>query len=239
MAAVGSFFQEQDFAHGLVRLGGDAGHVSPRDGGEDGGEGGCGDFVVSRHVPRREHVAPRLDAGEVRMAGVDSRGQLGRASEEGGYQVRRRVVDRVRDAGSPDHVVADRSRGGGLEVLLDLGLRLGIEVGDGRVFRVTNHAGGSRDGFVESVRAVGEELHEVGGLNGACRGPGDAGRFLVERLSVRRTDPDAKAEVGETRRRRRSRSRRRFAAPRQPGKGPERRHNRRPIVLRRPERPEG
>ncbi len=197
MAAEFVFLQEEDVPHRLVRLGGESRNVAARDGGEHRGEGGRGGFVVSRYVPRREHVTPGSDAGEIRVAGVDPAGQLGRSAEEGGHQVGRRVVYRVRHAGPPDHVVSDGSRVRGFQVLPDLGLGFGIEMRDRGVLGIAHYLGGPRDGFVESLGAVREELHEIGGLDRAGRGAGGAGGFLVEGVSVRGANPDAQAEVGE------------------------------------------
>ena len=198
MAAEFVFLQEEDVPHRLVRLRGESRNVAARDGGEHRAEGGRGGLVVSRHVPRREHVTAGSDAGEIRVAGVDPPGQLGRSAEEGGDQIGGRVVHRVRDAGPPDHVVSHGSRVRGFQVLPDLGLGFGIEVRDRGVLGIAHYLGGSRDGFVESLGAVGEELDEIGGLDGAGRGAGDAGGFLVESVSVRGADPDAQAEVGES-----------------------------------------
>ena len=183
--------------HRVVCLGGESRNVAARDGGEHRGEGGCGGFVVSRYVPRREHVTAGVDAGEVRMAGVDPAGQLGRPAEEGGHQIGGRVVHRVRDSGPPDHVVSHGSRVRGCQVLPDLGLGFRIEVRDRGVLGIAHYFDGPGDGFVESSRAVGEELHQIGGLDGAGRGAGGAGRFLVECVSVRGAYPDTQAEVGE------------------------------------------
>ena len=221
VAAVPGVLEEEDVPHRLVRLGRDPGDVAPGDGGEDRGERAGRRGVVPGHVTRSQHVTARVDAGVVGVAGLDLVREFRRSAEKGGDQVRRRVVDRVRDAGPPDHVAPHGPRGGRFKVFLDLRLGVRVEVDDGGVIRIADDVHRSRDGLVERVGAVREELDQVGGLDRAGRGAGDVGRFVVEGFAVRRADPDAPAEVGEVRRRPRRRGRRRSPGVRRAGRGSE------------------
>ncbi|MYI97974.1 MAG: hypothetical protein F4075_13865 [Acidobacteria bacterium] len=82
-------------------------------------------------------------------------------------------------------------------MLPDFRLGVRVEVDDGGMVGITDDVHRSRDGFVERVGAVREELDEVSGLDRTGRGAGDVGRLRVEGCAVRRAEPDAPAEVGE------------------------------------------